>query len=416
PLRSSDKLLFPNSLAMPELAVTLATLLGVADSGARPVKPISQQQMTRCTMPTDVPVPKTEGPNDGLDFVSVLRDCLSCGVIVLDERQKVTGFNPRAEQLTGLKSATMAGHGSELLPAPLESLLKDAFSSSEPVSHRQVMLRNAKGADFAVLASANSVLTADGKVSGCVLVLNDVSAIRKWEGNMRRLDRLHSVGTLSASMAHEVKNAFVAVRTFVDLLLEKNKEMELASVVRQELNRIDSMVKQMLKFSGPPKPELTSVHVHLVLDKSLLLIRHLLEEKKIRLKRSFTAASDVMNGDQDQLEQAFLNLFFNALDAMDSNGNLEVSTTLLPPGAKIEGLPVAAGQRYLNVIIRDSGIGIPSENMGRLFEPFFTTKPEGTGLGLAITRRIIQEHQGIISVQSELNKGTAFSLVFPARV
>jgi signal transduction histidine kinase len=139
-----------------------------------------------------------------------------------------------------------------------------------------------------------------------------------------------------------------------------------------------------------------------------------MEDKKIKLKRSFSASPDVMKGDGDQLEQAFLNLFFNALDAMEDNGALEVSTRELPPNAKISGLRRQKGVRYLEVVIRDSGIGIPAENMGRLFEPFFTTKPEGTGLGLAITQRIIQEHNGFISVQSELSDGTAFILIFPA--
>ena len=122
-----------------------------------------------------------------------------------------------------------------------------------------------------------------------------------------------------------------------------------------------------------------------------------------------------MQADPDQLQQALLNLIFNALDAMADGGRLQVSTELLPAHSKIAGLPSNNGEAYVKVVIRDSGVGIPTENMGRLYEPFFTTKPDGTGLGLAITRRIINEHQGMISVQSELNKGTSFSLIFPAQ-
>jgi signal transduction histidine kinase len=223
------------------------------------------------------------------------------------------------------------------------------------------------------------------------------------------------MGTLSASMAHEVKNAFVAVRTFVELLLEKNQEADLAEIVRQEMNRIDSIVGQMLKFSGPARPTFASVHLNFVLNKSLLLIQHLLEEKKIKLTRSFAHEADLVDGDGDQLEQALLNLFLNALDAMGENGRLTVATESLPADTKIEGLPPVKGGHYLRVVIQDSGVGISPENMERLFEPFFTTKPEGTGLGLAITRRIIQEHHGVITVKSEPNQGTEFSLILPAR-
>jgi two-component system sensor histidine kinase HydH len=297
----------------------------------------------------------------------------------------------------------------------LQQIISEAFATGLPISERRVVFRDQSRGDLAIQAGAVCIRDADGEISGLVLVLNDLSTVSKWESNMRRMDRLHSVGTLSASMAHEVKNAFVAVRTFVDLLLEKNQEADLAEIVRMEMQRIDSIIGQMLKFSGPAKPAFASVHLHLVLDKSLLLIQHLLEDKKIKLTRSFGASSDLVEGDQDQLEQAILNLLLNSLDAMETGGRLEVLTEILPASARVEGLPPGEDRRLLRVVIRDSGIGIPPQNMQRLFEPFFTTKPDGTGLGLAITRRIIQEHQGVISVASDLNKGTAFSFILPVR-
>src|SRR5581483_7240328 len=119
---------------------------------------------------------------------------------------------------------------------------------------------------------------------------------------------LHSVGTLSAGLAHEARNAFVAVRTFVELLLEQNKEADLAEIVRLEMNRIDSILTQMRKFSGPARPTFSPIHLHSVLDKSLQVLHHLLDEKKIQVTRSFAAAPDQLSGDQDQLEQAFINL------------------------------------------------------------------------------------------------------------
>jgi signal transduction histidine kinase len=364
-------------------------------------------------MPIDVPVAKAERQNDGLDFVSVLRDCLNCAVVTLNERRVVNAFNPRAEQLTALRADQVIGHGPEALPAPLQQIIKEAFASGLPISERRVILRDLRQGDLVIQAGAVSIRDDDGEISGLVVVLNDISTVSKWESNLRRLDRLHSVGTLSASMAHEVKNAFVAVRTFVDLLLEKNQEADLAEIVRMEMHRIDSIIGQMLKFSGPARPAFASLHLHFLLDKSLLLIQHLLDDKKIKLTRSFGAASDLVDGDQDQLEQAILNLLLNALDAMEFNGRLEVLTEILPANARIEGLPPAKDRRLLRVVIRDSGVGISAENMQRLFEPFFTTKPAGTGLGLAITKRIILEHQGVISVASELNKGTAFSIILP---
>jgi PAS domain S-box-containing protein len=332
-----------------------------------------------------------------------------------NERQQATAFNRKAEQLTGLSASQVIGEGPDLLPPALQQIIKETFSTGNAIQDRRIILRDPRRGDLAIQVSATPTMTEPGGVSGVVVVLNDISVVKKWEANMRRLDRLHSIGTLSASMAHEVRNAFVPIRTFVDLLLEKNQEADLADIVRLEMTRIDSIIGQMLKFSGPPKPTFSTVHVHFVLDKSLLLIQRLLNDKRIKLTRSFGASSDVMEGDQDQLEQAFLNLFFNALDAMEPNGQLEVATELLPPDSVIDALATMKGRPILRVTVRDSGIGIPAENMDRLYEPFFTTKPDGTGLGLAITRRIIHEHQGIISVESEVNKGTTFSLLLPAR-
>jgi signal transduction histidine kinase len=243
-----------------------------------------------------------------------------------------------------------------------------------------------------------------------VAVISDLSSRQNVEEHMRRFDRLASIGTLSASMAHEIKNALVAVKTFVDLLLKENKEAELAGIVSREMRRIDSIVSQMLRFAGPAKPTFAPVRMHELLDRTLQLVQFQLEGKKISLLRFFRASSDWVRGDNYQLEQAFINLLFNALEAMGPNGTLTVSTEILPPDA-------APGQNkapLLAVRVNDTGTGIPPENIGKLFDPFFTTKPNGTGLGLSISRRIVQEHGGTLAVESEPNQGTTFTVSLPA--
>ena len=363
-------------------------------------------------MPVEVTVAKAEGRND-LDFTSVLRESLVSAVIAVDDRRRVAGFNTKAESLLHLKAANVIGESFELLPPPLREYFEDAFAAAKPLRARQLALPARPQGELAIQATVTPVRPDGGKTSGMVMVLHDVSSAKKWEANMRRLDRLHSVGTLSASMAHEVKNAFVAIKTFVDLLLEKNQQADLADVVRLELGRIDAMLGQMRKFSGPAHPNLSEVRVHCVLDKSLLLIQHLLEEKKIKVVRALDAPNDLLRGDPDQLEQAFLNLFFNALDAMKPHGKLSVVTGMVAADAFAGGGKNGNGRPWLRVSIGDNGAGIPPDHMERLFEPFFTTKPDGTGLGLAITHRIVQEHEGAVTVESELHKGTTFNLLLP---
>jgi signal transduction histidine kinase len=221
------------------------------------------------------------------------------------------------------------------------------------------------------------------------------------EQNMRRLDRLASLGLLSAGIAHEIKNGLTAIQTFVELLLQKGEDRELASVVGRELKRIDSLVSQMLRFAAPGKNEFASVHVHDLLDHSLRLVQHQISGKLISIQRDYKAAPETIHGDEFQLQQAFMNLLFNAIEAMGTNGELTIATETTESG-------------QLRIQIRDTGAGIALENIGRLFEPFFTTKKNGTGLGLAISQRIVSEHGGGISAKSEVNKGSTFTILLPA--
>jgi signal transduction histidine kinase len=220
------------------------------------------------------------------------------------------------------------------------------------------------------------------------------------EQNLQRLDRLAGLGLLSAGMAHEIKNGLVAIKTFVDLLLEKNQDAELGKVVGRELERINGIVTQMLRFAAPGHAAFKTVHIHGLLDHSLRLVEHQISGKLISLDRNYKAAPDTVRGDEFQLQQAFMNLLFNAIEAMGANGALTVGTEITDGG-------------QLRIQIRDTGTGIAPENQGRLFEPFFTTKKNGTGLGLAISQRIVHEHGGNISAQSENNKGSIFSISLP---
>jgi signal transduction histidine kinase len=219
--------------------------------------------------------------------------------------------------------------------------------------------------------------------------------------NLQRLDRLASLGLLSAGMAHEIKNGLTAIQTFIELLLQKGEDKELAEVVGRELKRIDSLASQMLRLATPGQNAFAEVHVHDLIDHSLRLVEHQISGKLISLKRDFKAAPDTVRGDEFQLQQVFMNLLFNAIEAMGMSGELAVATEITHGG-------------QFKIHIRDTGMGIAPENLKRLFEPFFTTKKNGTGLGLAISQRIIIEHGGNISVHSEINKGSAFTVLLPS--
>lgn len=229
--------------------------------------------------------------------------------------------------------------------------------------------------------------------------VNSPAVAQELPQNLRRLDRLASLGLIAASVAHEVKNGLVAINTFTEVLLEKSEDREMAEVVQRELKRIDSLVTQMLRYASPKPATLAPVQVHHLLDYSLRLLENQMSVRTIYLKRDYCAIPGTVRGDEAQLQQVFMNLMLNAVEAISGSGELIVRTEIVADNS---------GARKLRVHIGDTGSGIAPEHLPRVFEPFFTTKKNGTGLGLAICQRVAQEHQGFIEVQSELGRGSTF--------
>ena len=342
------------------------------------------------------------GGHAGKNPMSLLQECLACGVLVVDARGRIAACTAAAAGYLRRTAAKLRNAPLDSLPAPLPKLIRDAAKSGKPVLNREIFWETPDRGVTILRASILPVKTRERAET--VVVLNHLASAPFFEQNMRRLDRLANLGTLSAGLAHEIKNGMVAVKTFIDLLAQKGEDMELTGMAGRELQRIDAIVTQMLRFAAPARAAFTTVRVHDVLDHSLRLLQHQINGKLISLQRRYQARPDAVRGDDAQLQQAFMNLLLNALEAMGANGVLTVGTE------------IAAGKRGARLMwiqIQDTGVGIPPENLGRLFVPFFTTKKNGTGLGLAISQRIAHEHQGVIHVQSEPNKGSTFSLSMP---
>jgi signal transduction histidine kinase len=303
------------------------------------------------------------------------------------------------------------------LPAPfsaLPPLLQDALRQVEetgrPVIQSESHPEIAGGAIFHLYA----VPTLDEQHTPLVaLFLVEASTSSRADHSMLRLERQARAGQLATGMAHEVKNALVAIHTFVDLLLEKNPDTELAGIVQREIQRVELLVTRMLKFGSAAASQIRPLRLHEAIEHALQLVRPRLNERQIRLDQRLEAGTDLITGDSDQLEQAFLNLLLNAIEAIGTDGTLTVRTNLAAASELPDELVSANPTKFVRVSIVDTGAGVAEENLNRLFEPFFTTKPEGTGLGLAITLKIIEAHHGAITVLSQTGAGTTFDVFLP---
>jgi PAS domain S-box-containing protein len=349
---------------------------------------------------------------------------LTSGVIAAGTDGRITVFNNEAGQITGLNSEVMLDRQLDVLPMELAEPLAATLRTGESQQDCELSL-HFDSADVIIRASTSIFHGQDRQVLGALMVLTDVTAIKRLEHQVRRSDRLASLGTLSAGMAHEIKNPLVSLKTFAQLLPERYQDSDFrdtfSNLIGHEIDRIDSLVNQLLRFARPAKPILKPLHAHEVLEKALTLVGHRLYQKDIKLQRSWQAEVDTIHGDADQLEQVFLNFFLNAMDAMKTRGELSVTTEIktgehwVNPRAYGNGESNGNGQvlEALLISIRDTGEGIRPEDLAHVFDPFFTTKDYGTGLGLSVVHGIIQEHGGQIEVESELQKGTVFHILLP---
>lgn len=347
---------------------------------------------------------------DGLDFNTALQECLACAVFAANDEGHLTLLSPEAELLLGLKAGSPDTRTVDSLPVALRALVAQTLLTSEPVPPQEIALHDKTGIQRTFRVSTFVSPTQSGKPREVVTVLHDLTAGRLLESNLRWLDRLAGLGTLSASMAHEVKNALVAVKTFVDLGRSHSELANMADLVSREIRRIDSILTQMLRFAGPSKASFAPIHVHDILEHALGVIRPQIDDRGICLVSALDASSDLVRGDEYQLEQAFLNLLLNAVDATNAKGRITAATQVMAPAP---ALGTSLAGPALRVDLADTGAGISAEHVQRLFEPFFSTKPGGTGLGLSICRRIVEEHHGRLTVQSQVGQGTTFSVVLP---
>jgi nitrogen-specific signal transduction histidine kinase len=351
-------------------------------------------------------------------YNETLLENLTTGVIAAGADERVTVFNSEAGQITGLNPRDIIDYSLDRLPAGLRELLCETLRTGDRQENSELVLP--LGDHNAVVRASSSIFHGQqGEMLGALVVLTDITALKRLELQIRRSDRLASLGTLSAGMAHEIKNPLVSIKTFAQLLPERYQDSDFrdtfSNLIGHEIDRIDSLVNQLLRFARPAKPVLKPMHVHDVLEKSLQLVGHRLYQKEIKLTRSWDADVDTIRADADQLEQVFLNFFLNAMDAMKRGGELNVITEIHAATEWVAAISGTNGDSHevLRVTIRDDGEGIRKEDIPHVFDPFFTTKDYGTGLGLSVVHGIIQEHGGQIEVESELQRGTAFHIILP---
>ncbi|MEW6375338.1 MAG: ATP-binding protein [Thermodesulfobacteriota bacterium] len=232
--------------------------------------------------------------------------------------------------------------------------------------------------------------------------------LKKSKSYMRRADRLASLGTLTAGLAHEIRNPLVAIKTFTQLLPQRLEDEEFRNhflnIASGEVDRISSLITELLEFARPSNPKLEFEDINSILDGMILLVSTESKKKYIQIVKSYAQDLPSISIDGEQIKQVFLNILLNAVEATPEKGEITIKTrSFVKPG----------GKPYIQIEFTDTGCGIPTEYLEEIFTPFFSTKDKGSGLGLAISNQIVQEHRGYIFVESQLNQGSSFFINLP---
>ncbi len=225
---------------------------------------------------------------------------------------------------------------------------------------------------------------------------------------MSRADRLASIGEMAAGIAHEIKNPLTGIAGVIQLMKkdmpsDSRKRAVLEEALAQ-VERMDKAVRNLLSFARPPEPKLTLVDINDVTGKLLDFLSTQFAKHSILVERKLTPGLPSLTLDPNLIQQGLINIVLNAIQAMQDGGKLTIETKTTKNGE--DG-------RTLDISFSDTGKGISREDMEKIFNPFFTTRQRGTGLGLAITRRIVEQHNGEISVTSDEGQGACFTISLP---
>jgi PAS domain S-box-containing protein len=328
------------------------------------------------------------------------------GLITLDLDSRIVSANGAAQSILGLEGRHWQGISfRDLWPEDnsFVRLLQKCLKSQTPCGNQEILLNTDAEKQRTLMVNSSFLESGRGKKMGVVVVINDITEVKALEARMRQSDRLAALGTLSAGLAHEIRNPLSAIKTFVQLLPRKISNPaffdKFQTTVPRELNRINGLIENLLELARPPKLEFEMISLSDCLSQVEDLYRDKLEATKITLEISQEESLPKLWADKEHLVRALSNIVLNALEAMPEGGNLTVTAKELAGGVVLQ--------------FTDTGIGIDEATKDKIFNPFFTTKDTGTGLGLAMTHKILQEHGGHIEVDSAVGKGTTFTLTFP---
>ncbi|HOD35025.1 MAG TPA: ATP-binding protein [Syntrophales bacterium] len=337
-------------------------------------------------------------------FSDSLVENMPIGLVALDGGERVMAFNVWAESILGRAAGEVIGRSAaEVLPDTCHEILGE-LQRGEGVIERETECRVSVTKTVPLEVIATTLKEEGGRPQGSVILFRDLTEIRQLKAEIARSQRLASIGSLAAGVAHEIRNPLSSIKGFATYFKAKLRgdpeDSRTADIMIQEVERLNRVIRQLLDLSRPMEIEKKPTRLEPLIEHTVRLADVHARKKGIIVRTEFSPEAPAVFADPDRIKQVLLNLCLNAIEAMQAGGNLTL--TLGRYNEKMARLDVS-----------DTGAGVPRGDLENIFDPYYTTKSSGTGLGLAIVHRIVEAHGGEIRVRSESGRGTTFTMLLP---
>jgi len=331
-----------------------------------------------------------------------VQDAMTTGILVLELDGTIQAVNPAARRMLGIEAVT--GQYNEMgMPAEIVEFIYNCIESTLPRVPTRMVTIDRAGEQLDLEVSFTLVRPEGGGIMSVLVLMNDQTLINRLQSQAKRNVRLAAMGEMAAELAHEIRNPLGSIKLFASLLekdLEGQDSGELAGQISHGVIVLENIVSNILTFSRNVTPRRSPILVADLLAESLPLFEMERARKRIELNFQPGEPDLTISGDPQLLKQVILNLCNNAIKAMAPSGVLT--------------LRAKPRDEFIELIIADTGHGIPKEQLPKIFDPFFTTFQGGTGLGLSVVNQIIEKHDGAIDIKSEVGAGTSVIVSLPS--
>jgi len=344
------------------------------------------------------------------EYIFSLVDSISLGVLGLNTSGRITHFNKEVKELFSLQRLEKGQDVFQILPwlndREVEITFENTILQGKFHNLEEKKIDRGRGDEYFNL-SFFPIVDAPGNITGVTVTIENVTERERLRHQLAEYEKLSALSQLALGAAHEINNPLLGISSYLEILRDGSKDLkdkEEIEVVLENVYRISQTIRGLLNFARPTPPQFTKISINQLVDDTLSFLGHQPIFRKAKIAKTLSPSLPQITADLNQVRQVLINMLINAAQSMPEGGELTVETSKVKFKEEIQ------------IDIKDTGIGIPPENLKKIFDPFFTTKKsQGTGLGLSISLSYIKNHNGDIFCRSEVGKGTTFSILLPIR-